>query len=511
MARSEEVHRLTETVYKTIMEQYNPSLRNFISMGKNYEKALASVTYAAKGYFDALVKMGELASESQGSKELGDVLFQMAEVHRQIQNQLEEMAALKKYQTEQRSKGDALEKCQAELKKLRKKSQGSKNPQKYSDKELQYIDAIGNKQGELENHVSDGYKTALTEERRRFCFLVEKQCAVAKNTISYHAKGKEILTQKLPLWQQSCSDPNKIPDRALQLMQQMATSSNGTIIPSALSTSKSNLIISDPIPGAKPLPVPPELAPFVGRMSAQETIPVMNGVSGPESEDYSRWSEMKPAQPKSRSPPQHQKQLSDSYSNTLPVRKSVAPKSSYATTENKTLPRSSSMAAGLERNGRTRVQAIFSHAAGDNTTLLSFKDGDLITLLVPEARDGWHYGESEKTKMRGWFPFSYTRVLDSDGSDRLHMSLQQGKSSSTGNLLDKDDIAIPPPDYAVSSSRVFPPQPVGTFKQRPYSVAVPAFSQGLEDYGTRAGSRNPFANIQLKPTVTNDRSAPFIS
>ena len=35
-------------------------------------------------------------------------------------------AALKKYQTEQRSKGDALDKCQAELKKLRKKSQGSR-------------------------------------------------------------------------------------------------------------------------------------------------------------------------------------------------------------------------------------------------------------------------------------------------------------------------------------------------------------------------------------------------
>jgi hypothetical protein len=36
--------------------------------------------------------------------------------------------------------------------------------------------------------VSDGYKTALTEERRRFCFLVEKQCAVAKNSAAYHAK-----------------------------------------------------------------------------------------------------------------------------------------------------------------------------------------------------------------------------------------------------------------------------------------------------------------------------------
>lgn len=55
-------------------------------------------------------------------------------------------------------------------------------------------------------------------------------------------------------------------------------------------------------------------------------------------------------------------------------------------------------------------------------------------------------------------------------------SLQQGKSSSTGNLLDKDDLALPPPDYG-TSSRAFPGQTAGTFKQRPYSVAVPAFSQ----------------------------------
>ncbi|KAG8446503.1 hypothetical protein GDO86_014092 [Hymenochirus boettgeri] len=510
MSRSDEVHRLTENVYKTIMEQYNPCLRNFIAMGKNYEKALAGVTFAAKGYFDALVKMGELASESQGSKELGDVLFQMAEVHRQIQNQLEEMlksfhnelltqleqkveldsrylnAALKKYQVEQKNKGEALEKCQLELKKLRKKSQGSKNPQKYSDKEMQYIEAISNKQGELENYISDGYKTALTEERRRYCFLVEKQCAVAKNSIAYHGKGNQMLTQKFPSWQQACADPNKIPDRALQIVQQMATATNGTIMSGTLSgpltSSKSSLSISDPIPGAKPLPVPPELAPFVGRMSAQEGAPIMNGISGPPSNSYEHWGEIKPSLPKA-SPSQPHKQISDSYSNTLPARKSVPPKNSYTVAENKTLPRSSSMAAGLERNGRTRVQAIFSHAAGDNSTLLSFKDGDYITLLVPEARDGWHYGECEKTKLRGWFPFSYTRVLDrGDTADRSQMSLQPGKSSSTGNLLDKDDLSMPPPDYNMAS-RGFPPQPVSTFKPRPYSVAAPVFSQGIEDYG----------------------------
>lgn len=79
-----------------ILDQFNPSLKNFVTMGKHYEKALtgwyiftevcqnysafviwhllssAGVTVAAKGYFDALVKLGELASDSQGSKELGE-------------------------------------------------------------------------------------------------------------------------------------------------------------------------------------------------------------------------------------------------------------------------------------------------------------------------------------------------------------------------------------------------------------------------------------------------------
>ncbi|XP_073538699.1 BAR/IMD domain-containing adapter protein 2 isoform X5 [Phyllobates terribilis] len=297
-------------------------------------------------------------------------------------------------------------------------------------------------------------------------------------------------------------------------MQQMATGPNGTILSGTLSgpmtNSKSSLSISDPIPGAKPLPVPPELAPFVGRMSAQEGTPIMNGVTGPPPSSYEHWGEMKPIQSKI-SPSQPHKQISDSYSNTLPARKSVPPKNSYTVAENKTLPRSSSMAAGLERNGRTRVQAIFSHAAGDNGTLLSFSNGDYITLLVPEARDGWHYGESEKTKLRGWFPFSYTRVLDRGDAGGRSQNLQPGKSSSTGNLLDKDDLSIPPPDYNMAS-RGFPPQAVSSFKPRPYSVAAPVFSQGLDDYGAaRATNRNPFLEVRLKPTVTNDRSAPLVN
>lgn len=75
-------------------------------------------------------------------------------------------------------------------------------------------------------------------------------------------QGKDLLTQKIPVWQQACSDPNKLPERAMLLAQQMGSAAIAGTSP--LHTSKSNLVISDPIPGATPLPVPPELAVFMG-------------------------------------------------------------------------------------------------------------------------------------------------------------------------------------------------------------------------------------------------------
>ncbi|XP_031417302.1 brain-specific angiogenesis inhibitor 1-associated protein 2 isoform X3 [Clupea harengus] len=530
MSRTEEVHRITENVYKSIMEQFNPCLRNFVAMAKTYEKALSSVTFAAKGYFDALVRMGELASESHGSKDLEeaawDVLFQMAEVHRQIQIQLEEMlrsfhnelltelekkveldarylnAALKKYQMEHKSKGESLERCQAELKKLRRKSQGSKHSSKYGDKEMQCVETISGKQTELDSYVADSYKAALSEERRRYCFLVDRQCAAAKNASAYHIKGKELLSHKLPMWQQACADPSKLPERAMLLAQQMTAglgtlSSGGT-----LHSSKGGLHISDPIPGAKPLPVPAELAALMNqqRGMTMDGMPIVNGAGGAHGgDDYQHWMESKAAQAKAASAQAH-RQGAEVYSNTLPSRKVALTKTKTPIAETQTLPRSSSMAAGLERQGRTRVQSIYSHAAGDNSTLLSFSEGDVITLLVPEARDGWHYGENEKNRMRGWFPFSYTRVIaepDPATARHLQVRLQHGRSSSTGNLLERDGVALPVSDYGMSARLMAhgsqqsmahgSQQSMAHGRQRPYSVAVPTYSQhqAQEEYEAR--------------------------
>lgn len=58
---------------------------------------------------------------------------------------------------------------------------------------MQFVETISSKQTELDTFIAEGYKTALSEERRRYCFLVDRQCAVAKNSSAYHGKVRVTL------------------------------------------------------------------------------------------------------------------------------------------------------------------------------------------------------------------------------------------------------------------------------------------------------------------------------
>ncbi|XP_028677715.1 brain-specific angiogenesis inhibitor 1-associated protein 2-like protein 1 [Erpetoichthys calabaricus] len=637
MSRSEEVNKMTENVYKVILEQFNPSLKNFVTMGKQYEKALTGVTLAAKGYFDALVKLGELASDSQGSKELGDTLFQMAEVHRQIQVQLEDMlklfhsellsqlehkldldikyltATLKKYQAERRSKSDSIERCQSELKKLRRKSQSSKHPQKYGDREMQIVELMSRHQGELDQLVAVGYRSALTEERRRYCFLVDRQCAVTKHFTNYHSKVKELLSQKLSAWQSSCSQPTKLPERALNLVRQTAASSGNSGIADVLRTSK--LSTTSPLELGGPQ-----------RLSVQEVPPLPNGdASRHRGKDQTPNSEPthNTTAPGSRSQtplshlatvtqshgasnqasPPGDKKLSSSnnapsaviqtpplimqnvpVSNSSPLSRPQSPLQSHSTplsrshtplasqllleeedessdlqpcpvlnissplshnispalratdmfaTSTLPLPRKQGNEARLNFLGGTmprvgswsptQVLALFSHsgqgsgvseATGD-APLLPFLPGDAITLLISEPRDGWHYGQNERTGRKGWFPFSYTQPIQNSPElpETGLSSLSKLSSGSVGNL---DKIGSDGSNHCnqdLIEDRYTPPPRVSTFRPRPYSMVNPDISQLVIDFGSPSSSpsrRNPFAHVRLRRTITNDRSAPLI-
>ncbi|KAF6739723.1 Brain-specific angiogenesis inhibitor 1-associated protein 2 [Oryzias melastigma] len=660
MSRTEEVNKMTENVYKGILDQFNPSLKNFVTMGKHYEKALTGVTVAAKGYFDALVKLGELASDSQGSKELGDTLFQMAEVHRQIQVQLEDVlklfhsemltqleqkleldikyltATLKKYQSERRSQTESIERCQSQLKKLRRKSQGSRHPNKYGDREMQFVELMSRRQVELDSLVATGYKSALTEERRRYCFLVDRQCCVTKLLMNYHSKVRELLSQKLSSWQQSCSQPTKLPERALNLLRHTAPQSPGAAgVAEVLRHTK--IGSSHPEQRVSVQEVPPLLNGDSSRSQQQRLAPTSSSQTdaGPQGSPQTSHSassnggaaggSSQGASPQHASTPQSASASPlpdgvDSLSSSIPATSSSSPQqgsllpatsnlspslipstvmslsqisptsgssqgmtvpiphsaphspplshsaplsramtpvqmlhqqmgpggsntlslshnpwllkaTEMSATATLPLPRrpvsemrlggfqGSSLPRSLPLSGVTRVEAMFAHSPGalesvggnigGGACLLHFVPGDYITLLISEPRDGWHYGQNERTGRKGWFPFSYTQSQHSR-IDQLEGSLFLSKANSTSaGQLDKLVSSGLSPES--EEERALPPQRVSTFRPRPYSMADS--NKITSDLGSSPPSPtrpNPFAHVRLRKTVTNDRSAPII-
>ncbi|KAJ8389444.1 hypothetical protein AAFF_G00119820 [Aldrovandia affinis] len=628
MSRSDEVNKMTENIYK-----FNPSLKIFVSSGKLYEKALTGVMVAAKGYFDAMVKLGELASDSQGSKEQGEYTSENNEkehlklFHSELLSQLEHKleldnkyltSTLKKYQRERKTRTDSIEHCQSQLKKLRRKSQASHHPNKYSDREMQFVEQMSRHQGELDALVAVGFRSALTEERRRYCFLVDRHCAATKVFINYHCKVRELLSQKLSSWQQSCSQPTRLPDRALHLFRHTAPQAAGA-------AGIAELLRQAKLGAAQPLEQ---------RLSVQEVQPLLNAETNPRTQRASPSSQSetppthnypgpqmsRPLSMQSNHTPQHTPSHmvtgassgnghintsttlshaqpttpsnTSSLSHNAPVPTTVSsgqcftasPHSVQGTSVSQNTPHSppGSRGAPLSRAltpvphqegfsstppshnpllmkaaelyatstlplprrpisearlgylGGTlprvlpvaspiRVEALFPHVPGagevggggfGGTCLLHFLPGDTVMLLISEPRDGWHYGQNERTGRKGWFPFSYTQPYPAPGEHENSSPLfSKINSASTGYLDKLGSPGVHQLSAEMGEDQSTPSPRASYLRPRPYSMANPDTAQNSAECYSPPPSptrTNPFAHVRLRKAVTNDRSAPLI-
>lgn len=504
----EEVNRLTESTYKNVMEQFNPGLRNLINLGKNYEKAVNAMVVAGRAYYDSLAKIGDISADSPVSKELGQVLTEISRTHKKLNDSLEESfkkfhkeiiselekktdldvkymtATLKRYQNEHRSKLDSLEKSQAELKKIRRKSQGARNVMKYEHKEMEYLETVNSRQTDIQRFIAEGCREALLEEKRRFCFLVDKHCSFTQHMHFYHVQCAEFLNSKLPGWQEICSDATKVPEKVKMMIDEIRT------------------------PGSTPISGTPQPSPMIER----------NTMIGNDFYTYENASKVPPA-PTGRA---YISPLVDMFNNPAAVPKTSSERlNSTEKSEDASLSRSTSVATGLNIMKRQKVKTIFPHTAGSNKTLLSFAQGDIIVLLVAEEKDGWLYGEHESTKAKGWFPSSYTRPLEEPAEEKAFAPVPSPapiRSISSVNLAEKAGVVLPPPDYlgssqtgSLSDKRMESSKgtTVKTPTDRPENVGQKPDMNGIVKPPFLSGE-NPFATVKLRPTVTNDRSAPII-
>uniref|UniRef100_A0A3B4GTY9 BAR/IMD domain-containing adapter protein 2-like 1 n=1 Tax=Pundamilia nyererei TaxID=303518 RepID=A0A3B4GTY9_9CICH len=438
MARvPEHVSKLTESTFKNVMEQFNPGLRNLVNLGKSYEKSVTAMALAGKAYFDAVSKIGETAIVSPVSRELGVVLMEIAEAQKKVHNDLEDNfkrfhrdviielekktemdvkymnATFKRYQSEHKVKQESLDRSQTDLKKLRRKSQG-KHSSKYDLRENEYLQTISSRQMDMQKFIADGCREALLEEKRRFCFLADKHCMFSGQISNFYENAKEILSVKIPTWQEKCSDITKVPDSVVSMIEGLS--------------------------------VVPQQSPLVDHCNRVGLILLFD--------------------------------------------------LNLANIGDGSLSRSTSQSSGLNVSKKFRVRTIFPHTAGNNDTLLSFDEGDIITLLIQDEKDGWLYGELEKTQQRGWFPSSYCRTYTESVVSNSTISLPETEEE------DDETVLLPPPDYSDDA----PSRPV--ILSMPSPVNTVSISTRLSKPPVIRG--NPFAMVKLKPTVTNDRSAPLI-
>ncbi|KAG7259598.1 hypothetical protein CRUP_024250 [Coryphaenoides rupestris] len=260
-------------------------------------------------------------------------------------------ATFKRYQSEHKVRQDSLERSQTDLKKLRRKSQG-KNSSKYDIKENEYMETISSRQTDIQRFMAEGCKEALVEEKRRFCFLVDKHCMLSAHIAAFHDKARELLAVKLPSWQEKCSDATRVPDTVLTQIQGPLTPDPRTPSPLVAHNNQKNVqaLVPPPAPQLKA-----QISPLANMFNPEPHAPLV-------------------------SPPQERK-------------------SDQGSLGEGSLSSSVSQSSSLDAVGapRTRVRTIFPHQAGNNATLLSFDQGDVIGLLLQDERDGWLYGEMETT------------------------------------------------------------------------------------------------------------------
>ncbi|KAF1379247.1 hypothetical protein PFLUV_G00174100 [Perca fluviatilis] len=162
--------------------------------------------------------------------------------------------------------------------------------------------------------------------------------------------------------------------------------------------------------------------------------------------------------------------------------------------------------------GRYMRARVAHQPGGSNQTLLPFTRGEMITVLVKQPKNGWLFGRAESSSRQGWFPATYVEAMDDPPMTISSGSSSLRSSSSMSNLLDQP-VAPPPP----------PPPPLSSNKQNEMRPITLTPDKRAESYSENKRSKpdgsqpelfpkgtNPFATVKLRPTSTNDRSAPRV-
>ncbi|KAH8296234.1 hypothetical protein KR054_003514, partial [Drosophila jambulina] len=470
-SRANDAIDLRSPPLQNILDRFNPGARQLIAAGKSYLKALHGAATASRLFNEALAKIAMNAQQS-GTGDigksfwaknqvpstlplklnvypaiffLGSALMSVVNVNKEIQEQqmnilkafyvdllvpletnLEKDTKVvqheqKKFLQQHKVRMESYQKAVSTMKKQRKKKATPEN----TEKELRSLQVLEDQKKKLDTFCDQSYKNAMTQERRRYGFVLERQCSIAKHWMAYHTTGKTVIDNNFENWQEIAASREIIPPAAYE--SGYGSSSNGHQNISGNMRRLERIKDGDDEQlqghGAQLKKSRSIDAPY-GDMRTLHERENISGMGGAGSSHYAQ--------------------------NSLPRAKSdfnLALVGTGQSSGNKHKIIEEQLAPlGDDQRGDQRplVKALYAYMpSGENQ--LSFEEGDRIALVGGKAK-GWQFGENLRTQHFGWFPVAYTNAESTEASssggrryENMLMSYERngggsGSGSGTGGL-----------------------------------------------------------------------------
>lgn len=270
----------------------------------------------------------------------------------------------KKFLQQHKLRSDGYTKAATTMKKYRKKN--SKSSPKDAEKEIKSIQTFEEEKHKLDQFCEQSLKNAMTQERRRYGFVLERQCSLAKHWMAYHHSGHMIIEKSLDNWNEVAATREFLPPNVenmfttKQLKDMDDDEDDAQSIASQLRKTRSidasclDMRSLGDVVNSSMMHMPRAKSEF-NLNNNSNTSTLVGGMSGG---------------------PRHS------------INVSV-------------------MSTGdTNQWERPTVKALYAYlSSGENQ--LSFLEGDKIALVGDRAK-GWQFGENLRTQKFGWFPIAYT-------------------------------------------------------------------------------------------------------
>ncbi|XP_056633686.1 GATA zinc finger domain-containing protein 14 isoform X1 [Diorhabda sublineata] len=421
---TEELIKLVDGIYKNILDKFNPGARQMINAGKAYLKALHGAAAASRMYVDAISKLARQAQQGTwgGSSDIGVALFKIVEVYKEIQDrQMNILKAFyvdllvpletnlekdtkvvqceqKRFLQQHKQRSETYSKAAALMKKQRKKSRGSSKTGLAMDKELKNMQILEEEKTKLDAFCEQSLKNAMTQERRRYGFVLERQCSLSKHYLSYYTHGVEAYQENIEKWSDVAKTREYLPESVENIftnkLKQISIWQNEDLYsnPRSPNLEDDRLSVNSQLRKTRSMD-----ASCLDIRSIEEIVSPNSTLNRAKSE-YNLNSSIH----------------TNTQGSNTPTRQP---------TRSMAVPPPPTWDCQLAR-------ALYAYlSSGENQ--LSFHEGDLLA-LIGERNKGWQFGENLRTQCSGWFPLAYTEILDDPPTSPSRRSVASG--SHTNNV-----------------------------------------------------------------------------